>query len=59
MESVAAYFEGGSNRFFHKGTNGRWRGVFREADLTLYDAKLRGELPPACARWLAYGRSGA
>jgi aryl sulfotransferase len=59
MGSVAACFRGGGHRFFHKGTNGRWRGVFRDADLALYGAKLRAELSPACARWLAYGRSGA
>jgi aryl sulfotransferase len=59
MGSVAGYFRGGGHRFFHKGTNGRWRGVFRGADLALYDAKLRAELPPTCARWLACGRSGA
>ena len=57
--SVAARFQGGGGRFFHKGTNGRWRGVFRDGDLALYDAKLGAELPPACARWVAHGRSGA
>jgi aryl sulfotransferase len=59
MGSVAAMFRGGAGRFFHRGTNGRWRGVFRDEDLALYDAKLRAELPPACARWLAHGGSGA
>jgi aryl sulfotransferase len=59
MGSVAVSFRGGGDRFFHQGTNGRWRGVFRTADLALYEAKLRAEFPPACARWLAHGRSGA
>ena len=29
MGSVATIFQGGATRFFHEGTNGRWRGVFR------------------------------
>jgi hypothetical protein len=40
----------------HEGTSGRWRGVFREEDLALYDAKVEAGLPPACARWVAHGR---
>jgi aryl sulfotransferase len=54
MGPVAANFRGGAARFFHAGTNGRWRGVFRDDDLALYDAKLAVELPPACSRWLAH-----
>ena len=56
MGSAAASFQGGAARFFHEGTNGRWRGVFRDGDLPLYDAKIEAELPPACARWVAHGR---
>jgi aryl sulfotransferase len=56
MGSVAATFRGGSSRFFHKGTNERWRGIFREDDLLVYDAKVRAKLSPACARWVAHGR---
>jgi aryl sulfotransferase len=56
MGSVAASFRGGAARFFHEGTNGRWHGVFRDEDLTLYDAKVEAGLPPACARWVAHGR---
>lgn len=56
MGSVAASFEGGAARFFHWGTNGRWRGVFREEDLALYDAKVAALLPGPCARWIAAGR---
>ena len=59
MGGVAAAFRGGGGRFFHAGTNGRWRGVFRDEDLALYEAKVGAELPPACARWVAGGRSGA
>src|SRR3954469_24784152 len=52
MGSVAARFQGGGGRFFHQGTNGRWRDVFHEEDLALYDAKVKAELSPACARWV-------
>ena len=56
MGKVAALFQEGSNRFFHKGTNQRWRGIFREEDLELYDAKVRATFSPSCARWVASGR---
>jgi aryl sulfotransferase len=59
MGSVAASFAGGSGRFFHQGTNGRWRGVFRDADLARYEAKVAAMLPAACARWTACGRLAA
>lgn len=59
MGSVALSFEGGGRRFFNQGTNGRWHGIFRAADLALYEAKVKALLPPACARWLAAGRLGA
>ncbi len=47
-------FRGGHRSFLNKGTNGRWRGVFRETDLARYQEKL-AELPPDCAAWLAHG----
>ncbi len=56
MGRVAAIFQDGSDRFFHKGTNQRWRGVFRDEDLDLYDAKVKATFSPACARWVANGR---
>ena len=59
MGSVAANFQGGGSRFFHRGASGRWRDAFRDDDLAQYEAKLRAELPPACARWVTNGRSGA
>ena len=57
MGRVAGIFEGGSSRFFHKGTNERWRGVFREQDLLLYEARVAAAHPPDCAWWVAHGRS--
>jgi aryl sulfotransferase len=55
MPNVVSLFEGGAERFFHKGENGRWRGVFSEADIKLYEAKLCS-LPAACRHWLETGR---
>lgn len=55
MGRMAANFRDGSARFFNKGVNGRWRGVFHDADLALYDAAT-ARLPDDCAQWLASGR---
>jgi len=49
----------GSNRFFNKGTNRRWEGVFRPEDLTLYDAKVRSVFEPELAQWIANGSAAA
>jgi len=57
MGNVGAAFLGGSARFFHKGTNRRWRGVFAADDLALYDAKA-AELPADCRAWVEHGRGG-
>jgi aryl sulfotransferase len=56
MANMAEIFQGGSQRFFHKGSNKRWHGVFREGDLALYESKVKEALPPACAHWVAHGR---
>ncbi len=56
MGKVAALFQEGSNRFFHKGTNERWRGVFREAGPRALRCQGQGDVLPACARWVANGR---
>ena len=58
MGTVASIFQGGAARFFHRGTSARWRGIFREEDLALYEAKMGAEFPPDCARWVAGGRAG-
>ena len=52
MEMV---FEGGANRFFFKGTNGRWRDVLTAEDLELYDAAA-AKLDPELRNWLENGR---
>ena len=45
-----------NRNFFNRGTNGRWRGVFRPDDLTLYDSKVREKVSPDLAAWLSLGR---
>lgn len=56
MSNVASIFKEGSQAFFFKGTNERWRGVVAEADLALYEAKARAFFSPECARWIVRGR---
>jgi aryl sulfotransferase len=51
------FWQGGSKRFIHKGTNGRWRGVLTEKDLAAYDDLLAHALSPECAAWLEEGRA--
>jgi aryl sulfotransferase len=56
LVGLAGIFREGSDRFLHKGTNERWKGVVAEDDLALYQAKVDAMLPPDCADWLAAGR---
>jgi len=56
-ESLKLVFEGGADRFFYKGTNGRWRDVLTEGDLALYETAA-AELDPELRAWLETG-SGA
>jgi len=59
MPHLARTFAEGSRRFFNKGRNGRWEGVFADEDLALYDAKMREKFTPGLAAWIAGGRLGA
>jgi aryl sulfotransferase len=56
MPGVTSMFSGGKDRFFNKGQNGRWKVVFRNEDLAMYDAKLVATLPPTCITWLEGGK---
>jgi aryl sulfotransferase len=51
---LGLFFVGGADRFFHKGTNGRWRDVLTEDDLDLYQAAA-SQLDPALRAWLEAG----
>ncbi len=54
-EGEPRQFRGGEEAFIYKGTNGRWREIFSEEDLALYEAAKERVLEPACARWLEEG----
>jgi len=56
-DSGPGIFEGGAERFFFKGTNGRWRDVLTEQELEDYDAAIARALTPDCAAWLENGRT--
>lgn len=47
----------GARSFFYQGTNGRWRGVLRDAELAMYQEKAIRVLTPDCRAWLEHGRS--
>jgi aryl sulfotransferase len=53
-EHVSLIFEGGAGRFFHKGTNGRWRDVLTDEDLALYESAA-AQLDPDLRAWLEAG----
>jgi aryl sulfotransferase len=57
MPRVNAMLAGGAARFFQRGGTGRWRGVLSEADLALYDAKVREKFSSTLAAWVHGGRA--
>ena len=57
MAKAATIFQGGSQRFFFKGNNERWRGIVSDEDLARYDTKLEAMVSGPCAKWLEKGRS--
>jgi aryl sulfotransferase len=48
-------FEGGSDRFFFKGSNDRWRDEMTAEDLALYE-QAATRFTPGLARWIEKGR---
>lgn len=56
IPEMAKNFEGGALRLLNKGQSGRWRGVYDEADVELFDKKLREAVPDNYADWLLAGR---
>jgi aryl sulfotransferase len=56
IPNVAKNFEGGALRLMNKGQSGRWRDVYDEADVELFDKKLRCAVPEPYADWLLSGR---
>jgi aryl sulfotransferase len=56
IPEMAKNFEGGALRLVNKGQSGRWRGVYDEADVELFENKLRSTVPDSYADWLLAGR---
>jgi aryl sulfotransferase len=56
IPEMAKNFEGGALRLVNKGQSGRWRGVYDEADVALFETKLREAVPDLYADWLLLGR---
>jgi aryl sulfotransferase len=56
IPEMAKNFEGGALRLLNKGQSGRWRGVYDEADVELFDKKLRNAVPDDYTDWLLAGR---
>ncbi len=54
-DQMGMIFEGGSDRFFFKGTNGRWKDVLTTEDLALYE-RVAAKLDPDLRHWLENGR---
>jgi len=57
-DPAAMIFEGGTDRFLYKGTNGRWRGVLTDDDLARYE-QAAALLDPGLRAWLEGGRAAA
>jgi aryl sulfotransferase len=54
-DPMSMVFEGGADRFFLHGTNGRWRDVLTDDDLALYETAAT-TLDPTLRQWLEHGR---
>jgi aryl sulfotransferase len=49
------FWKGGAQTFLHKGTNGRWREVLSDKEITLYEAACDRALTFDCRVWLESG----
>lgn len=56
IEMLDHFFQGGGERFFHKGTNGRWKDVLSSDEIARCDEVAARHLTPDCARWLKTGK---
>jgi aryl sulfotransferase len=55
LQFASVALKGGSDAFFHKGTNGRWRDILNGEELKLYEAAAERELTVDCRQWLEHG----
>jgi len=56
MPGADGVWKGGGNTFLHKGTNNRWRDIYRAEDLAEYDRRVSTEFSPSLAAWCEHGR---
>lgn len=56
LEAAQNTWKQGSDAFFFKGTNGRWKEVLSEAELLMYEQAKARVLSPDSAQWLEQGR---
>jgi aryl sulfotransferase len=54
-EQLDHHFDGGADRFFHQGTNGRWRTVLTDEETTAYEAMVSARLPDDVRGWFEHG----
>lgn len=52
------FLQQGSNSFFNKGTNGRWKNTLPKEISSKYEDMARLQLGAECAHWLATGECG-
>ena len=50
-----AFWDGGAQTFIHKGTNGRWRDILSEEEVSRHEHRALEELDNECVHWLATG----
>ncbi len=50
-----AFWDGGSDTFINKGTNGRWKDILTKEDSDCYEKMCIDNLGEACERWLNTG----
>jgi aryl sulfotransferase len=59
LPKVEVMFQGGSQRFLHKGTNGRWKNILTDEDLARFDRLSNAKFTPSARAWLEGGRLAA
>ena len=59
MPHATMAWDNGHERFLFKGSNERWRGVLSDDQLARYETRVKNELEPELAAWLAKGRLAA
>jgi len=55
IEQLDHHFDGGADRFFNKGTNGRWRTVLTDEETTAYEAMVSTRLTDHVRGWYEHG----